>query len=107
MGVQSGHCMVVDHINHNTLDNRKCNLRVCTHGENNQHSHSRKNSSSKYKGVFLFKQNGKWAAQIQTGKSKYHLGYYENEIDAAVAYNNAAKKHHGAFAMLNNFGIGN
>lgn len=90
----------VDHINHNGLDNRKQNLRICTTTQNAQNSSSRKNSTSKYLGVSIRK-NGKWVAQIQVNKVKINLGYYVNEVEAAVIYDNAALKYFGDFANLN------
>jgi hypothetical protein len=75
---------VVDHINGNGLDNRRCNLRHVTSRQNAQNLHIRK--LSKYIGVSWYKQTKKWQAQIKiNGKSK-HLGYYANEEDAFRAY---------------------
>lgn len=93
---------IVDHINHDTLDNRKSNLRFCTHSQNirNQRIQSRK-KSSKYKGVTLVKSNGRWASYIKVKNKRIGLGYYENEIDAARAYNKAALKYHKEFAVIN------
>ena len=91
----------VDHINHNSLDNRKSNLRVCTQKENRRNSKSNKNSSSKFKGVTWHKRNKKWVSQIRTNKKNIWLGLFENEIDAALVYNGAAKYLFGEFAYLN------
>lgn len=106
----------IDHINGNTLDNRRCNLRVCNRSENNQNSikRNRKNSESpisKYKGVrysFIYKKNGKkyirnkpWVAgAILNGKTK-HLGYFVSEIDAANAYDKFVLENYGKFAKIN------
>jgi len=94
--------LYVDHINHNGLDNRKANLRPATCRQNSYNRiHFRKNPSSKYKGVSFKKRTKKWTAQIRyNGKTKF-IGSYENEIEAAKAYDKAAKKHHGEFAVLN------
>lgn len=91
----------VDHINHNGLDNRKCNLRVCDRFENNGNSRKRKNTSSVYKGVYWSKHEQKWHASIRVNKRKVSLRYHSLEIDAALAYNKAAKELFGEFALLN------
>lgn len=96
---------IVDHINHNGLDNRKCNLRIVTKTQNNQNSTSRKNSSSKYLGVAYNKRDNKWQANIRINKKLLFLGYFpftnEGEINAAKTYNKAAIKYFGEFANLN------
>lgn len=94
--------LVVDHINHNGLDNRKSNLRVTTQKGNNANASKRKNAqTSKYKGVHLDRTHGKWKAQIQYENVKYTLGTYLIEDEAASAYNQAAVKYFGEFAVLN------
>jgi len=93
--------LVCDHINHNGLDNRKANLRNCTLTQNNANSRPAKNSSSKYKGVSFNKTRKKFAAYIKKNGKQKHLGHFTNEIEAAKAYDQAAKKYHGRFALLN------
>jgi hypothetical protein len=99
--------VVVDHINGDTLDNRKSNLRICTKLQNqyNQKKHKGKRHS-RYKGV-TFRKNLKskpWEAFVyKDGKSK-RLGYFATEKEAALAYNNAAKDAYGEFARLNEVG---
>lgn len=93
---------IVDHINHNGLDNRKSNLRICTYGENNQNSRSKKdNTSSLYKGVYWKKKDNKYVAQIGFEGKKIHLGYFDNDVDGAIAYNKKAEELFGEFACLN------
>lgn len=90
-----------DHINGDMLDNRRCNLRICTNQQNA--ANSKKYSiitSSKYKGVAWDEVNTKWRAQIYVKKSIY-LGRFSSEIEAAKAYNDAAIKYHDEFARLN------
>ena len=94
--------MVVDHINHNTLDNRKSNLRVCTYSQNHINSASR-GGTSKYKGVFLYKKGTRkerWRAMAYCGKP-YFLGYFDTEDEAGIAYNNKVKELFGEYAYLN------
>lgn len=92
----------IDHINGNGLDNRRSNLRICTHAQNlaNQQPQSRK-KYSRFKGVTWCKRDKIWIAQIKVAQRRYSLGRYDDEADAARAYNRAATKHFGDFARLN------
>jgi len=92
---------IVDHRNHEGLDNTKRNLRFATISQNNCNVKRTKNCSSKYKGVCRRKGRNKWHACISYNCKKIHLGYFDNEEDAARAYDEAAKVYHGNFAMLN------
>ena len=94
--------MVVDHINHDGMDNREANLRPATHCENmyNRKKPSR-TSYSKYKGVSWRKKTCTWQVQIKFKKKRIHLGTFCDEIEAAKAYDCAAIKYHGEFASLN------
>ena len=78
-----------DHINHNSLDNRKSNLRTVTKSQNQQSRRRNKKGSSKYKGVYWHKQHKKWCASIQVNKSRKHLGLFSSQEDAALAYQSA------------------
>ena len=91
----------VDHINHDRLDNRRSNLRICTHKENTFNRRSQNKSRSKYKGVAWHKHNKMWQANITVDGKQIPLGYFKNEIDAAKAYDMASKKYQGDFAFLN------
>lgn len=92
----------VDHINGNTLDNRRANLRWCMHPENGRNLQKWKSiTSSKYKGVSFHKQSGRWRAYIVLGGIQRDLGRFVVEQDAARAYNNEAKKLFGDYARLN------
>ena len=94
--------MVVDHINHDGMDNREANLRAATYSQNLCHRRKRSGAKySKYKGVCWKKKNRKWVARIGLEKKEIHLGYFRSEIDAAKAYDRAAIKYHGDFACLN------
>ena len=95
--------METDHLNHNRLDNRKSNLRVCIKSQNQWHQKVRSGGSSKYKGVSVkTKRNKKFCAAIRFLGKVYLLGSFYNEKDAAIAYNKKAKELHGEFALLNN-----
>lgn len=93
----------VDHINHNKLDNRRCNLRICNNAENQRNVTP--SGRSKYLGVAVYyrKNNNRTfiTAQIKVGEKKKHLGYFKTEEEAAKVYDNAAKIYHGEFANLN------
>ena len=92
--------MDVDHINHDTLFNCRCNLRVCTNSQNHQNQRKTR-GTSKYKGVSWYKDRQKWCAEICLNYKKYRLGTFINEIDAAKAYDKKAKELFGEFAKLN------
>lgn len=91
----------VDHINGDRLDNRKENLRQCTRAENVRNRKKQKDSSSKYQGVYWEKKRKKWRAGICYNYKVMRLGDFDNEIEAARAYNDKAKMLHGEFAKLN------
>ena len=92
-----------DHQNHNTLDNRRDNLRVCTHRENIMNQTPQLNKTSKFKGVYWCKTRKKWGAYITIKKRMKNLGRFADEKQAALVYNTAAKKYFGKFAFLNVF----
>ena len=93
--------MHVDHIDHNTLNDRGSNLRPCTFAQNCRNIRSTGKKTSKYKGDHWNKRNKKWAAQITCDNRSHHLGYFSNQTSAAKAYDRAAKKYHQDFAFLN------
>lgn len=93
---------VVDHINHDTFDNRKCNLRICTKTENNRNSFKRKDAKhSIYKGVKFHPTYKKFTAWITFDKKRIYIGSFDDDKDAALAYNKKAKELFGEFAYLN------
>ncbi len=93
--------LVVDHIDHNGLNNCRTNLRLCTTSQNNRNCSPKKGTSSRYKGVVWNKEKKKWRAAITFNKKSQLLGDFENEIAAAKAYDKKAAKLFGEFACLN------
>lgn len=91
----------VDHINGNGLDNRRENLRVCTHAENAQNSRTPSNNTSGWKGACYCKKRRMYESYIRIGGKKKHLGRFFTAREAARAYNDAAIFHYGEFARLN------
>jgi hypothetical protein len=91
----------VDHINGDTLDNRKANLRIVTHRRNMHNMAAHSDSSSKYRGVYWNKQKGKWTVQICLDGKRQHIGHFVIEADAARAYNSEAIRLFGQYARLN------
>lgn len=90
---------VTDHINGDKLDNRKCNLRICSQAENTRNIKKRKDSKNRYKGVSSV--GGHWKASISSNRKRIYLGYFYNEEDAARAYDFSALQLHGKFARTN------
>jgi len=97
--VPAGFC--VDHINRNTLDNRKANLRCATASENSRNRRPYKNVSSKYRGVSFNRQLGKFMVFIGCNRENIYLGCFDDEIAAAKVYDAAVEKYHGEFGILN------
>lgn len=91
--------MQIDHVNHNGLDNRKKNLRICTHSDNQHNRKPQPGKSSKHKGV-TWHQKGWQVAITHNGKSIY-IGRFHNELEAAKAYDAKAKELFGGFAKTN------
>lgn len=91
----------IDHINGDGLDNRKCNLRFCSHQENSRNSPKNWRGTSKYKGVGLCKRRKKWRARIKLNNKQVEIGCYNTEIEAATAYNMVALANFRQFARLN------
>jgi len=92
---------IVDHRDHEGLNNTKQNLRFATPSQNCCNKTLLKKGTSKYRGVSFYKKTGKWQAAIGCNGIDKHLGLFENEADAARAYDEAAKICHGEFAVLN------
>lgn len=93
---------LIDHVSGNPFDNRRANLRLCTVMENNR-AFRRKSAgkSSRFRGVCWDKSRARWEAKIKTGGRTSHLGRFDQEEDAARAYDAAATQLFGDFACLN------
>ncbi len=94
--------LFVDHINHHGWDNRKANLRPATPADNARNAlYPKINTTSKYRGVWYNKKKKRWRAVIGINYKRKIIGKYHDEIAAAKAYDQAAKKYHKEFAILN------
>lgn len=91
----------MDHINHNKLDNRRPNLRTVTRSQNNMNMRKPRNSYSRFKGVSWHSRHHYWQAYITKDQKTIHLGTFKDEMQAALAYDIAAKELYGEFANLN------
>lgn len=96
---------VVDHINGDKTDNRRCNLRVASNKENVRNQCIGKRNTSGFKGVSFDRRRNKYTSQITSDGVNHFLGYYEDPVNAAVAYDKAAAFYFGEFAKPN-FGEG-
>ena len=101
LGLKRGDPRQTDHRNHNGLANWRDNLRICNGLQNSRNKSKQKNCSSKYKGVSWYKAGYKWKAEIRVDNHSIYLGYFDNEIEAARVYDNAARKHFKEFANTN------
>lgn len=100
IGAPPGHG--VDHISRDSLDNRRANLRLCTHSTNGFNRSKTKNNTSGYKGVFRSSSLSRpWLAKICVKGRQIYLGTYVSRVDAARAYDAGAIRYHGEFAATN------
>lgn len=90
----------VDHKNGNGLDNRRDNLRICSQHDNCKNMSKHKDGSSAYKGL-TFRKRGGWDVRINYAYKHIKVGYFNDEIEAAKAYDKKAKELYGEFAKLN------
>ena len=92
--------MEVDHVNHDGLDNRRYNIRIATRSQNLANRDRPVGRNYRYKGIYCIRNRPlrkPWTARL----SKEKLGYFATEIEAAHAYNQAARERFGEFAVLN------
>jgi hypothetical protein len=95
---------VVDHINHNPLDNRKANLRVCSRKENARNRKREKTKTSRYKGTYrraLKSGRTVWSVYVGVNGKNVCGGTFASEIEAARGYDKLAEHLHGEFAYKN------
>jgi hypothetical protein len=94
--------LIVDHANHNGLDNRRFNLRLATNSTNQQNARkSITKTTSRFKGVDRIKATGRWRARIVVAGKRLFLGSFTDELPAAKAYDRAALRFFGEFACIN------
>ena len=101
MGLSNDNLLEIDHINHDGLDNRKTNLRICSHTQNVRNRKKPCTNTSGFKGVTFKKNTGKWTARIGINGTRKYLGYFPNALDAAKAYDKKAVEIFGEFAATN------
>ena len=89
--------MVVDHINHNTLDNRKENLRICTQHQNTMNCSLSINNKSGCAGVSFSSKLNKWRSYIMVNRKQIHLGCFENIEDAISIRKEAEERYFGEY----------
>lgn len=91
---------VVDHINHNKLDNRKSNLRICSQHQNMMNKIKQNNNKSGYTGVYWSNEKSRWYAQITVNKNTINLGYFNTKEDAIYSRKQAEIKYFGEYRFL-------
>lgn len=101
---------IVDHINRDNLDNRKCNLRICTIKQNNQNSSLKITNTSGFKGVTFFRNKKTkqwyWKATVAKKDGKDISTYHKDKKEAALSYDKMAVEYYGEFACTNkNLGL--
>jgi hypothetical protein len=93
--------MFVDHADGNKANNCRFNLRVCTRAENQRNNRRKIGSSSIFKGVFYDRRRHKWRAKCLFAGKEHDLGHFDDEVEAARAYDRTAVECFGEFARLN------
>ena len=101
LGLSNGDGQRIDHINHNKLDNRRCNLRLCTPAQNAANSFGQRKSRSGFRGVHWDPHTKNWRVRLMVNGKMYRFGRFKSKVMAAMVYNREALAHYGAFAYVN------
>lgn len=91
----------VDHIDGNGLNNTRANLRLCSQADNLMNKARYANNPTGFTGVTIYKPNGKFIGTIRIRSKAIHLGYFDTAVEAALAFDEAARRYRGSFARLN------
>jgi hypothetical protein len=100
LGLERGDKRTVDHENHDTLDNRRRNLRIATFSQQAQNRRKRQTNKSGFKGVSLESRRGKFIAQLEIAGRRKYLGSFDTPQEASVRYQQAVRALHGEFARV-------
>src|SRR5512145_1943639 len=92
---------IIDHVNHDTLDNRHENIRICTERQNRYNQSLRCDNTSGFKGVVWHKRYEKWYTMISVNGKRKHIGCFSTASEAAVAYDRSVIEYYGEFALTN------
>lgn len=95
--IENSNSEVIDHINGNPLDNRKCNLREATSQQNNFNMTNEGQGNNNRRGTTFNKNSGKWMAYIGVNNKRIHLGYFDTEEEAIKAREEAEIKYFGEY----------
>jgi len=101
LGLKRGDLRQGDHKDHDTLNNQRSNIRICSCQQNSRNQKILLNTSSRFKGVSWNKNAKKWSASLKINGKKKHLGYWNIEEVAALRHDMVAIREHGEFAYLN------
>lgn len=91
----------IDHVNGDSLDDRFSNLRDASPSENTCNRKLQSNNTSGFKGVYWLKANKKWRVRVGVGGKDHHIGLFDDQLSAALAYDRAAKELQGEYAKTN------
>lgn len=101
LGLTYGDGKIVDHINRNGLDNRRCNIRIANKSLNSINRPLQRNNTSGYRGIYWDKKRNLWEVQIKTKGIRKHLGRFADIKAAALAFDKEALRQRGEMAVLN------